>query len=238
MRCINVDILKLMTLEFQKMKIRKKSLIKTFLIIFSCIFLITIMNSEVGSSIFDVQTLEEAKESFLELPLITEMVYSIYMAVLFNKFIISEFSKYKAKNIFIYPYSRKQLILSKLLCVCIITFLEMILTEVMQYTLLSFLSPSSFKHNFCGVDSLINILTILLGMLIAVIYGVTSLYFGIILKSSNTTIVVSILIAAFGMGSIGDFSLREFPLTPILFSALGILSTIMLLKKISYMDIL
>ncbi|MDR1473513.1 MAG: ABC transporter permease [Lactobacillales bacterium] len=233
-----MDILKLITLEFQKMKIKKKSLLKTFLIIFGCILLVTIMNSEFGSSIFDVQTLEEAKESFLEMPILTEMVYLIYMAVLLNKFIISEFSKYKAKNIFIYPYSRKQLILSKLFCVCIITFFELILIEVMQYTLLSFLSPSSFKYNFCGVGGWINILTKLLEMLITVMYGIISLYFGVILKSSNATITASILIIAFGMGSIGDFSLREFPLTPILFSALGIFLTIMLLKKISYMDVL
>jgi hypothetical protein len=69
-------------------------------------------------------------------------------------------------------------------------------------------------------------------------YGVISLYFGVILKSFNATITASILIIAFGMGSIGDFSLKEFPLTPIFFSALWILSTIMLLKKIRHMDIL
>jgi len=130
--------------------------------------------------------------------------YCILAAVMYNKIIITEYIGKVSILLFTYPISRKKVMFSKLLLVCIYIFCSMMCSNLLIY--LIFMITESFvplvADSFTITTLARAMLTTLMMSCSAISIGIIALGIGFIKKSVAATIVSSILIASLLSNSI------------------------------------
>ena len=140
----------------------------------------------------------------------------VWQAVLISQMIINEYQTKTITVLFTYPYSRKEILFSKLILIGIIMTVAHIATLLIQHTVIYLFSITDPNIQFSFQSLISMIITSLSSILLAFI----PLAVGIKFKSSISTIVSSLVIAAVVSNSQGGTA--GILSNPIMASVLGV----------------
>ncbi|MBU8700194.1 ABC transporter permease [Bacillus paralicheniformis] len=232
-------MLNLINLEFKKTKLGwyyKGAVIANLCILgFLCL-----IGSEEKNLTQDQMAMADAGSTLLLLGTFVRSVFIVFAGVLIAKLIIGEYKNRTITVMFTYPVSRKKLIAAKLLLTGGLTFLTMIVSELILAFIFSQLndiyqfSPEKLTLQAIGNE---------IGSML--IYAASStglsfipLYFGMRKQSVPATIVTScILIALIGQQSPG-FSIASIIYIPVSLAVIGIVIAFWSIRKIDREDVL
>lgn len=167
-------------------------------------------------------------------------IFIIFASVLLSKLIISE---YKAKTVtvmFMYPLSRKKLILAKIAIVVLFTFVFGILARVAIFS--GFYIYNQFAH-FVAEDLTRSVLvTKGLGFVVdsamTSCIGLAPLYFGMRKYSVTATMVSGVtLMAVLNAGSGTDFAVSSILVIPISIAVIGIVVAYLAIRNVDVRDV-
>lgn len=229
-------MLKLMKLELKKQRLGwywKGALIA----IFSVLMLMGILPS------LDPE-LEDAfgsfEEVFAAMSTFVRVIFVIFAAVLIGKLIIQEYNNKTMSVMFTYPIPRKKLIMAKLLLIMGITFITILISNIVIFIL--FLVLNSFMHLIPGFPTKELLIhqgfDILIQGLSAVGISMVPLYFGMRKKSVSATIVSAIIIISLISSNNGGFSLSSFIVIPILVGVIGLLIAYLSFRNVEKVDVI
>ncbi|AJS59939.1 ABC transporter permease [Paenibacillus sp. IHBB 10380] len=226
-------MLNLMKLELKKNKLGwyyKGAAIATVVIIF-LMWLIEYTDDESGFA--------DYAEAISSAGLFVRATFAIFAGVLIAKMIINEYNSKTISLLFTYPISRKKLMFSKLLIVSGLTFITIMISNVI--VVLGYLAMNSFFHFKPGMvptDLLIEQgISIIVQAVAATGFSLICLYFGMRKKSVPITIVSSILVVALNTQNLNGFNISSIIAVPISFGLIGILIAYLSIRNIESKDI-
>ncbi|MGM1046232.1 MAG: ABC transporter permease [Bacillota bacterium] len=229
-------MLKLMKLELKKHKMGwywKGALIANFLIIVltGLISYVEEQDLKAAFSSFD--------EMFMAMSILVRVVFVIFAAVLIGKFIINEYNNKTISIMFTYPVPRKKLIAAKLLLIMGITFITILISNVMVVAV--FIALNSVLHIIPGTPSMELLINEGIQMLIqglsAAGISMVPLYFGMRKKSVAATIVSSFIFIAILNSNNGGFYISSFIVIPITMGVIGLLIAYMSFRNVENVDV-
>ncbi|MBF4693533.1 ABC transporter permease [Fusibacter ferrireducens] len=227
---------KLMKLESKKYNFKRYifKAISITLILITFLLLIFFADQEIsGKTFMDIHQIYMLSKTLVNIS------FLILASVMLGRIVIGEYDKQTISILFSYPISRKKLILSKLLLICSFIFIAIICATTLLTSTLYVVSHIYYDTPFDitpqGYWSLL--VNLLINSLAYTCLSTTSLYFGLKKKSSTRTIIAGVIIALFLGSNIGDFSLANIILVPIVFAVVGIFFTSMVIKNLEQTDI-
>jgi ABC-type transport system involved in multi-copper enzyme maturation permease subunit len=220
-------MLNLMKLEMRKFQIGsyiRAAIIANLLIsVFTCLISLTI--TEYSSFLSIVEVLIRA-------------TFIIFSAVLLSRFVIDEF-KHKTINVlFMYPISRRKLLVSKLVIIVLFTFIVVILSNLFVLGVFSIFNyflqviPGQFAVELLGEQTI----TVFMNAIEASLMCLISLYFGMRHYSTPAVLVSSFLIACIVCSNSNGFSLNTIIMIPISLVIIGVLIACLTIRKVEQMD--
>ncbi|MBZ9609641.1 ABC transporter permease [Clostridium estertheticum] len=228
---------KLMKLEMKKVKIGgyiKGAIIANIVII--AIFAMTIV---VSKNVGDID--------FTSLPFTFSMVdttvkatFIIFASVLIARFIIEEYKSNTITVLFMYPISRKKLIMAKLLIVVLFTFISIVLSNIfIDFVLCIINNFYNFTPDKLTSSTIIrSFMTIGINALASTGMGLIPLYFGMRKKSVPATIVSAILIVSIVCSGNGKYTLSNIIAIPIALSIVGGFIAYLSIRNIEHVDVI
>lgn len=229
-------MLKLMKLELKKHKMGwywKGALIANFLIIVltGLISYVEEQDLKAAFSSFD--------EMFMAMSILVRVVFVIFAAVLIGKFIINEYNNKTISIMFTYPVPRKKLIAAKLFLIMGITFITILISNVMVVAV--FIALNSVLHIIPGTPSMELLINEGIQMLIqglsAAGISMVPLYFGMRKKSVAATIVSSFIFIVILNSNNGGFYISSFIVIPITMGVIGLLIAYMSFRNVENVDV-
>jgi ABC-type transport system involved in multi-copper enzyme maturation permease subunit len=172
--------------------------------------------------------------------LIVRATFIVYAAALLAKFVISEYRSKTMQVMFTYPVNRKKIISAKLIIVAVWTFLAIIVTNicvagVFFITDASFdLIPESLEMSILGGHAW----KMVVYAIAAAGMSLIPLAFGMIKKSTITTVVSSIIIVSLVNSNNGGFSLSTYILVPISLALIGVVVAYISFRNVDKVDLL
>ncbi|MEK4301493.1 ABC transporter permease [Oceanobacillus sp. FSL W8-0428] len=170
---------------------------------------------------------------------ITRMVFIVFSGVLISRLVIEEYNDKTITLKFTYPISRKKLISSKLLIIICFTFFSILLSRIFATVVLTMLDNSL---NFIEGDIKFQMIiehfrnTILYDFSASGI-SLVPLFLGMLKKSVRTTIITSIIIAAFFGASNEDLSIGSFIVIPLTLTIIGVVASYFSIRNIEHKDV-
>lgn len=230
-------MLKLMKLEMKKYKMKgyvKAVAITTLVLLCLMIFLCVLSK-------------EEAELSFLSFIEVIDMVdslvravYVIFAGTLLAKYIIDEYKNKTITILFMYPISRKKIMLAKLLLVGITIFFTMLLSNLILSSILYiFATFTGIITNSINIHELLSkVINVIITDLGLTGMSLISLYFGMRGKSVRATIVTSIILVSIVGSNWGEaFSLVTIIYIPIILGIIGIAIAYMAIRNVDNVDV-
>lgn len=202
------------------------------------IFLLSVLTSSLLTASGNISTLPGFSSFQLDTVTIAAMLVKatliVWEAVLISVFVIEEYRNKTIGLLFTYPVSRKKLIMAKLFLICSISCLFHVLSNIFQYASI-FLAAKCFDFVTFRVG---NILVHIVTTISAVLLGMLPLYVGMIKKSTIATVVSSIVIVAIASNSQGSSAgLLSIPVAAIIFGIIGIIFSVIAMKKMILSDL-
>ncbi|WP_048601581.1 ABC transporter permease [Rubeoparvulum massiliense] len=213
-------MLNLMRLELYKLKL--PSLIKGVLIanvVISAFLLLILYGPQPDEDV----AFKNYTELFVAIDTFVRAAFIIYAAALIAKLIIDEYKNRTITVLFLYPISRKKLMVAKLLIIALFTFLAILLSYAVLMTSFYALSINQQLIADTLTISMITDQTIKLVMnaISATGMSLIPLYFGMRKFSVPTTILSSIIIVMIACSNNAGFTLNDILFIPISLAALG-----------------
>ena len=160
----------------------------------------------------------------------TNMTYIVFTGVLMGSFVVAEFERGTISLMFSYPIKRRNILLSKIFSVWIFNVVALMISKIFIYAVLfalkSFIKISAQDIPF---GSLMFWLDMFLSSIVMISISYIALPIGLKMESSKTTVIVTMLIACFSQGSIGEYTLIgniPFYITLLLISAASVFLTL------------
>ncbi|MBW9148601.1 ABC transporter permease [Clostridium sp. CM028] len=228
---------KLMKLEMEKVKMGgyiKGAIIANIVII--AIFAMTIVVSKnVGDIDFTSLTF-----TFSMVDTTVKATFIIFASVLIARFIIEEYKSNTITVLFMYPISRKKLIIAKLLIVVLFTFISTVLSNIfIDFVLCIINNFYNFTPDKLTSSTIIrSFMTIGINALASTGMGLIPIYFGMRKKSVPTTIISSILIVSIVCSNNGGYSLGDIIAIPIALSIVGVFIAYLTIRNIEHIDLI
>lgn len=211
-------MLHLMKLEFKKWKVSSLIISIFITLVITILLVLPPLYFDTASAPKDAINLLQAVDSIIRVSFI------IFSGVILARYVTDEYADRTMQLMFTYPISRKKILISKLILVIGITFISILATRVIMYSLIS------------GIDSVSPFLAVrmtdgLTGTYLtySTVYDLAAsalcliaLYFGMWRKSSKVTIITAILTAILISGNFGDISLGGSFTAPLFFSLVGV----------------
>ncbi|QWG29950.1 ABC transporter permease [Bacillus mycoides] len=229
-------MLRLMKLEMKKFKLGwyvKGAIIANIAILALLIFVSFVAQIEGDPEIRDPQTI------LLMASTLVRATFIVFGGVLIAKLIIDEYKNKTILLMFSYPINRRKMMISKLAITAIVTFITVILSNVLVVGLFFGIdSYFSILPNSFTVDQLIQegINVIPLAIATAGI-SLIPLYFGMRKHSVPTTIVSSIIVVLIAINNQPVFSIATFLPLQFTFAAIGIAIAYYGIKNIEREDV-
>lgn len=232
-----VKVLKLMKLEMQKFELvkymRGAFIANIVIVILLCLIGYVEMNEEIK-----VMTTHYMAIQIIET--IIRATFIIFAAVLLSQMVINEFKSKTITVLFMYPISRKKILLAKLLITIIFTFSAIVLSFIFVssgfylFNHFTQIIPEPFNTsiviNYFGI--------VLLNALAASLISLIPLYVGMRKYSISATIITSFFISIIVCQNFNGFSLNSIIFIPIILSILGGMVAILTIKDIDDKDII
>ena len=159
---------------------------------------------------------------------------------MFATFIIGAYKNKTMNLMFSYPIKRQSILISKMLAVWIFNFTACILTKVLVYGLL--FAVSKHMRTYFPVDynmfAASFYLQLILKAAITISIGFIALYIGRLFKSSKVTLISSFLLIILLNGTIGDITLANNAVFPILLVGISILCAFLFIQGAEQRDII
>ncbi|MGF7046460.1 ABC-type transport system involved in multi-copper enzyme maturation permease subunit [Paenibacillus sp. DS2015] len=178
-------------------------------------------------------------EAFSVAGVLVRATFVIMASVLIAKMIIDEYNSKTISLLFTYPISRKKIMFSKVLIVSGLTFITIIISNVV--VVLGYLAFNSFLHfkaSMVPTNVLIEQgISIVLQAIAAAGFSLICLYFGMRKKSVPITIVSSIIVVILLTQSINGFSISSIIAIPFSFAGIGIIIAYLSFRNIESKDI-
>lgn len=167
------------------------------------------------------------------------VTFVIFAAVLFSKLIIDEYKKNTISVLFTYPIPRKKIILAKILLITGITFVVIIVSNVIVSGIFivvnnyANLVPNDLSSDWLTTALINNVVQ----SLAATGMSLICLYFGMRKKSVPTTIVSSLIIVSLVNSNNNDFSLSSIIAIPLTLAVIGVCIAYFTFRNIDRVDI-
>ena len=226
-------MLNLIKIEFKKIELNK--ILRTFMIINIAILgLIALLGFEASEVEF-----ENFIEFFSVIDIFVGASFIVYASVLLSKLIIDEFRQKTITILFMYPISRKKLLLAKLMVVSALTFCFVIISEI--FVILASYFLNEILHFVTDPLTMDIVASQALNL---VVYAASCaglalipLFFGMIKKSVPTTIVSSILIVSLLNSGDSGNTLGSIVAVPIALGVIGFVIAYMTISKVVKEDL-
>ena len=157
--------------------------------------------------------------------LFSSMAFLVYTGVMLSSFIVSAYKNKTMNLMFSYPVKRQKILVSQMLAVWIFNFSALIFTKLLMYGCViagsRFMAPA-FSQGFNMADVSFYIQLILKSAVI-VSMGFIALFVGTAVKSTTATIVTSFLLIILTQANIGDFTMSNSVIFPLMLTAVSIL---------------
>lgn len=196
-------MLRLMVLEWKKHRIGKyiRNSVIILAIMLAFIFLLA-GEMEMEAAAGEAYTVGMMNNDF------GDMVYIIFTGVMLSSFFMSDYEKGTIRLMFLYPISRKKILLSKIAAVWTYSFASLVITKLIIYTSLLLTKPfTGLMLPGIQFDSLAFWGELILSSASMVSISFIALWVGMKMKSSKAVIVASIVIMLLAEGNIGEFTL-------------------------------
>lgn len=227
----------LMKLEIQKLSIStyiKKVMLINFLIIISTIVPIYLLKSH-NNIIFSDYSV------FLSnIPILVSGIFIIFSSILLSKLVIEEFKNKTITVMFMYPISRKKILMSKFLAVALVTFISSLGSSIFIIICLSVTSNAfNLIADTLTVTMMLNsLLPFLVYSFSASFIGLIPLFFGMRKKSVPTTILSSIIMIIFAYSDVKWLSFGGLKLLPVVLAFVGLLVACISIRNIENHDLI
>lgn len=156
--------------------------------------------------------------------LFTSMSFLVFTSVMLASFIVSAYSNRTMQLMFSYPIKRQKILVSQMLAVWIFSFVALTLTKLLLYGWI--LAGSHFRDSAFLIDFTMTepgfYIQLLLKSGVIVTMSFMALFVGLILHSSKAVLVTSFLLILLTQGNIGDFTLRNQVMFPLLLTLLSL----------------
>ncbi len=175
----------------------------------------------------------------VQIELFTNLCFLIYTAAMMSTFIITPYKNNTMNLMFCYPIKRKKIVLSQMLAVWLFSFCALLLGKLLIYTLL-YTTAGNMKAYFLlgyNMASVSFYLQIILKSIITVSLGFIALYVGKGMKSSKAAIITSFLLFLVMNGSVGDFTLRDNSIVPVLLISASLICAYLSVHKLEVKDL-
>ncbi|MGY3778633.1 ABC transporter permease [Isobaculum melis] len=229
---------KLMKLEMKKHNMMGywKGVVMSNIIIVAVMLLMIIGGKLSGESIF-----EDSELTLMSLnSTLLYATFIIFSAVVLARVVIEEYRNKMIQTLFTYPIARKKLMQAKLLIVFSFSVTAMIFSSIFQILAFSILNPLLNLVPEAITPAMLgdHFLEILLSAIAVAGIGLIPLFFGMLNKSTITTITSSVVIAVILTSNNGQGSLFQFAALQIGLSIVGIIIGMLSYRKINQIDVL
>jgi len=229
-------MLNLMRLEMKKFHLGSyvRGAIFANLVILGFLFMILFISKVEGDP-----GLENYKVALSVIDSFVRAVFIIFASTLIAKLIIGE---YKFKTItlaFMYPISRRKLMVAKLAIVMLFTFSMIIISNALITAIFCVVSDRYELIPDVLSSSLIiqHIPSVLMNAIAASGIALIPLYFGMRKYSIPTTIISSIIIVSVTSSNSGDFTLNDIIIIPITLAIVGLGIAYLAIRNIEKVDV-
>ncbi|WP_026889912.1 hypothetical protein [Lacrimispora aerotolerans] len=181
----------------------------------------------------------EIENMALQIDLLTNLSFLIFTSVMLSSFIINAYKNKTQSLMFSYPISRKKIILSQMMAVWIFCVAALSLGKLFIYLLLAL--ASGVKAGFpLGYDmaSVSFYIQIIVKAIITVTMGFIPLYIGKRMKSSKAVIISSFLLFSVMNGNIGDLTLRQNMILPVLLFGVSLICGYLTVHNVEKEDVM
>ncbi len=171
------------------------------------------------------------------------MVFIVFAGVLISRLIIEEYNDKTISLMFMYPISRKKIMISKLLIIISATFFFIYASRIFVAAVLYMLNN---YLNFIDEGIAIPVITEYLKNI--AVYDLSfsgislvPLFFGMLKKSVRTTIITSVIIAIFfGISNeeLSELSINSFIVRSLIFIIIGVIATYLSIRNMEQKDVL
>lgn len=235
-------MLKLIKLEWKKNHIRSYCLYALILASILCLFLFALaylgIANDPETGILDAAPGQNGISSPIEL--FTSMSFLVFTSVMLSSFIVSAYKNKTMQLMFSYPIKRQKILVSQMLAVWIFNFAALTLTKLLLYGCVlagSYFRSPSFLLDFTMTTPGFYI-QLLLKSVVTVTMSFIALFVGLVLHSSKAVIVTSLLLILLTQANIGDFTLRNQAVFPMLLTLLSLIFAILSVYKAEDKDLL
>ncbi len=161
--------------------------------------------------------------------LFTSMAFLIYTSVMLASFIVSAYKNKTMNLMFSYPVRRQKILASQMAAVWSFNFAALILTKLAIY--LCIYAGAHFMTSSFGIDfhigSLSFYIQLILKSAVTVSMSFIALFAGMTMKSSKAAIVTSFLLIFLTQANIGDFTLSDNAVFPIILTVISFVFAIL-----------
>lgn len=171
--------------------------------------------------------------------LFTSMAFLVFTSVMLSTFIVSAYQNKTMNLMFSYPIKRQKILISQMLSVWIFNFAALVITKWMIYgcvLLGSMFMESSFPLDFSMADPGFYI-QLVLKSAVTITMSFIALFIGMVMKSPKATIVASFLLILLTQANVGDFTLADNAILPVLLTIVSLLFAFLSIYRAEVKDV-
>lgn len=176
----------------------------------------------------------------MPIELFTSMSFLVFTSVMLSSFIVSAYKNRTMDLMFSYPIKRQKILVSQMLAVWIFNFAALVLTKLCIYSCIllgSRFMVSSFPIDFNMADAGFY-MQIMVKSVVTVTMSFIALFIGMAMKSSKAAIVSSFLLIFLTQANIGDLTMRENAVFPIILTAVSLIFAFLSVFRVETTDLM
>lgn len=231
---------KLIRLEWKKNNTRKYMIYQAIVIAVLGILLFSMcyyIPMEAETEMTD--TVEEIGSMAMQIDLLTNLSFLIFTSVMLSSFIIQGYKNKTQSLMFSYPISRKKIIISQMMAVWIFCGAALLLGKLIIYLLLALTSVTMDGYPLgYDITSVSFHIQIILKTVLTVTLAFIPLYIGKRMKSSKAAVISSFLLFSVMDGTIGDLTLRENTILPVLLFGVSLICGYLTVRNVEKEDVM
>ena len=232
-------MLKLIRLEWKKNNVGKYIRNVVIMSALICLFIFALcylgIANDPDMGVPDAAPGNSAISSSIEL--FTSMAFLVFTSVMLSTYIVSAYKNKTMNLMFSYPIKRQKILISQMLAVWIFNFVALVLTKLFIYSCIllgSQFMVSSFPLDY-NMASMGFYIQLLLKSIVTMSF--IALFIGIAMKSSKATIVSSFLLIFLTQANVGDFSLADNAILPVVLMVLSLIFAFLSIYNVETKDL-
>lgn len=172
--------------------------------------------------------------------LFSSMGFLVFTGTMLSSFIVSAYKNKTMNLMFSYPVKRQKILVSQMLAVWIFNFCSLAVTKLLMYGCVligSRFMTASFSLGF-DMGSLDFYVQLLLKSAVIVSMGFIALFIGLAMRSSKATIIASFLLIFLTQANIGDFTMADNAVFPLILTLISILFAFLSVSRVETRDLM